>query len=78
MGAISSRVTLSAGMKRSASGRGALSSTPSSKRLRDDRSGDRNAQIEREQEPPAADFAETMPRGYPLQLAFQIKTGLSD
>ena len=73
---ISSRVTLSAGMKRSASGCGEFSSTPSASACATIDGADRMLQIERQQQPPAADFAETVPRRNPLQLAFQKQPGI--
>src|SRR5260370_33077478 len=35
------------------------------------------SQIERQQKPPAANLAETVARGDPLQFAFQIEAGFS-
>ena len=63
-------------MKRSASGCGEFSSTPSAKACGHDRGADRQFQIEREQQAPATYFAEAMPRGQLLQLAFQKQAGI--
>ena len=65
-------------MKRSASGCGELSSTPSSNACATIEAPIGMLQVERQQQAAAADFAEAVPRRKPLQLAFQKQPGIGD
>ena len=73
---ISSRVTLSAGMKRSASGCGELMRTPSASASATIAAPIGSLQVERQQQSAATDFAEAVPSRQFLQLAFQKQPGV--
>ena len=67
---ISSRVTLSAGMKRRASGCGEFSSTPSASAWATIEAPIGMLEVERQQQPAAAHFAETVPRRQSAAIRF--------